>query len=36
MIREHLDCVHKGFCLPTCPMYLLWSEEMDSPPGAST
>ena len=24
-------CVHYGFCLPTCPTYMLWGEEMDSP-----
>ncbi len=26
-------CTHCGFCLPTCPTYLLWNEEMDSPRG---
>jgi glycolate oxidase iron-sulfur subunit len=34
VIREYTsECIHCGFCLPSCPTYVLWHEEMDSPRG---
>ena len=33
MARAVEQCVHCGFCLPTCPTYVALGEEMDSPRG---
>ncbi len=33
MARAVETCVHCGFCLPTCPTYVVLGEEMDSPRG---
>src|ERR1041384_7769937 len=31
--RKILDCMHCGFCLPTCPTYILTGDERSSPRG---
>ena len=33
MSRAVGTCVHCGFCLATCPTYIVLGEEMDSPRG---
>lgn len=33
MVSAIEACVHCGFCLPSCPTYLVLREEMDSPRG---